>query len=95
MSARPRPALPLGQKDIEAAQRTLRLEAEAISALSAGLDDYFVEAVELVPVPGGWWSPVWARAVTSHARSRRPSLPPGAPAIYVHPGEASHGDLGC
>ncbi len=30
----------------------------------------------------------------SAARSRRPSPPPARPAYFVHPGEASHGDLG-
>ncbi len=95
MSARPRPALPLGQKDIEAAQRTLRLEAEAISALSAGLDDDFVEAVELVAqisgrvvVTGMGKSGHIARKIAATLAST------GTPAIYVHPGEASHGDLG-
>ncbi len=95
MSARPRSALPLGQKDIEAAQRTLRLEAEAISALSAGLDQNFVEAVELISqisgrvvVTGMGKSGHIARKIAATLAST------GTPAIYVHPGEASHGDLG-
>ncbi|MDJ0944052.1 MAG: KpsF/GutQ family sugar-phosphate isomerase [Kiloniellales bacterium] len=95
MSARPRPALPLASKDIEAAQRTLRLEAEAISALSAGLDDGFVEAVDLISkvqgrvvVTGMGKSGHIARKIAATLAST------GTPAIYVHPGEASHGDLG-
>ncbi|MCG8597451.1 MAG: KpsF/GutQ family sugar-phosphate isomerase [Kiloniellales bacterium] len=87
--------MPLGQKDIEAAQRTLRLEAEAISALSAGLDQSFVEAVDLISkVPGR--VVVTGMGKSGHiARKIAATLAStGTPALYVHPGEASHGDLG-
>ena len=77
--------MPLGQKDIEAAQRTLRLEAEAISALSAGLDQSFVEAVDLISkVPGrvvvtgmGKSGHIGTKIAATLHRDPRPRCPPG------------------
>src|SRR6266540_1398771 len=84
---------------IESAERTFEAEAGGISALSAairdGLGSAFVAAVELmhrakgrVIVTGMGKSGHIGRKVAATFAST------GTPAFFVHPGEASHGDLG-
>ena len=82
-------------RDLVAARRVLRLEAEALGAISAGLDERFALAVGTlaavtgrVIVTGMGKSGHIARKIASTMAST------GSPAQYVHPGEASHGDLG-
>jgi len=86
---------PAPAQDIEAARRVLRLEAEGLSALSAALDEDFVRAVDIlanargrVIVSGMGKSGHIARKIAATMAST------GTPAMFVHPGEASHGDLG-
>ena len=81
--------------DLSAARRVLDLEAEGLRLLSLGLDQSFVEAVDLlsnvegrVVVTGMGKSGHIARKIAATFAST------GTPALYVHPGEASHGDLG-
>jgi arabinose-5-phosphate isomerase len=81
--------------DIATARRVLAIEAEALSALSAGLGSEFVKAVELlenakgrVIVTGMGKSGHVARKIAATLAST------GRTAFYVHPAEASHGDLG-
>jgi len=81
--------------DVVAGRRVLRTEAEALSALAAALDDSFVRAVAQlsrisgrVVVTGMGKSGHVARKVAATLAST------GTPALFVHPGEASHGDLG-
>jgi arabinose-5-phosphate isomerase len=80
---------------VELARRTLRIEAEAIETLIYRLSDDFVRAVALilesqgrVIVSGMGKSGHIARKIAATLAST------GTPAYYVHPGEASHGDLG-
>jgi len=84
---------------IESALRTLEAEAEGIGALAAairdGLGRSFVAAVEMmrdargrVIVTGMGKSGHVGRKVAATFAST------GTPAFFVHPGEASHGDLG-
>jgi arabinose-5-phosphate isomerase len=84
---------------IESALRTLEAEAEGIGALAAairdGLGRSFVAAVELmrdargrVIVTGMGKSGHVGRKIAATFAST------GTPAFFVHPGEASHGDLG-
>ena len=84
---------------IESALRTLEVEAGGITALAAairdGLGRSFVAAVELIRgakgrviVTGMGKSGHVARKVAATFAST------GTPAFFVHPGEASHGDLG-
>jgi arabinose-5-phosphate isomerase len=82
-------------RDIEAAQRVLRLESEALRMLAGALDGNFSRAVSLlrdvtgrVVVSGMGKSGHIARKIAATLAST------GTPAHYVHPGEASHGDLG-
>ena len=86
---------PMGDGELHAARRVLRLEAQGIEALAAGLDDVFcrmldrLEAVDgRVIVTGMGKSGHIARKIAATFAST------GTPAQYVHPGEASHGDLG-
>ncbi|MCL2076370.1 MAG: KpsF/GutQ family sugar-phosphate isomerase [Betaproteobacteria bacterium] len=82
-------------RSVELAIRTLTIEAEAIEALISRIDTRFADAVELilhskgrVIVSGMGKSGHIARKVASTLSST------GTPAYFVHPGEASHGDLG-
>jgi arabinose-5-phosphate isomerase len=80
---------------LHSARRTLEIEARAVGALAARLDDSFTRAVELilacagrVVVSGMGKSGHVARKIASTLAST------GTPAFFVHPAEASHGDLG-
>jgi arabinose-5-phosphate isomerase len=77
------------------ARAVLEIEAQAISGLVARLDAHFVHAIELimsrrgrVMVSGIGKSGHIARKIASTLSST------GTPAYFVHPAEASHGDLG-
>lgn len=93
--ARTTPVDVLLDGDIAVAGRVLRLEAEALIDLAAGLDASFGRAVGLlggitgrVVVTGMGKSGHVARKIAATLAST------GTPALWVHPGEASHGDLG-
>ena len=80
---------------IELAQRTLQVEAEALSAMAANLGEEFVEAVKSVLacngkliVTGMGKSGLVGRKIAATLAST------GTPSFYLHPGEAFHGDLG-
>lgn len=82
-------------EQFEAARRVLELEADVILALSRSLDDRFVAALDIltavsgrVIVTGMGKSGHIARKIAATLAST------GTPSHYVHPGEASHGDLG-
>ena len=77
------------------ARRVLRIEAEAIQALTDRLDDQFVAALDLlaackgrVIVTGMGKSGIIARKIAATLSST------GTPAYFLHPAEAVHGDLG-
>ncbi len=81
--------------DVEVARRVLNLEAEGLHALAESLDGNFGQAVQLLAgakgriiVSGMGKSGHIARKIAATFAST------GAPAQFVHPGEASHGDLG-
>ena len=80
---------------LELAREVLEIEAAAIDALIAKLDGGFQRAVEIilncrgrVTVSGIGKSGHIARKIASTMAST------GTPAYFVHPAEASHGDLG-
>jgi arabinose-5-phosphate isomerase len=80
---------------LAAGRRVLRAEAEALSALAGALDGSFDRCVELlaatrgrVVVTGMGKSGHVARKIAATFAST------GTPSLYVHPAEASHGDLG-
>jgi len=77
------------------AREVLEIEAKAVSDLIASLDQRFVQAVDTilncsgrVVVSGIGKSGHIARKIASTLAST------GTPAFFVHPAEASHGDLG-
>lgn len=83
------------EKDLAAAQRVLQAEARALQALADALDATFSAAVEImasvdgrVIVTGMGKSGHVARKIAATMAST------GTPAFFVHPAEASHGDLG-
>lgn len=82
-------------QDIETARAVLVTEAEGLHALAAALDGAFARAVDLllgvtrrVVVSGMGKSGHVARKIAATLAST------GTPALFVHPAEASHGDLG-
>ena len=85
-----------GHKDaLELARRVLSIEADAVRALIERVDERFLAAVDLirqrsgrVVVSGIGKSGHIARKIASTMAST------GTPAYFVHPAEASHGDLG-
>ncbi len=85
----------LTEDSLKAGQRVVRREAEALEALAKTLDGGFSDAVELllnargrVIVCGMGKSGHIARKIAATFAST------GTPAHFVHPAEASHGDLG-
>ena len=77
------------------AQRVIRLEAAALESLAERLDERFSDAVRLVQGAGGrvivsgiGKSGIIARKIAATLTST------GTPAIFLHPVEGLHGDLG-
>jgi arabinose-5-phosphate isomerase len=83
------------ERAVELAREVLRIEAGAVAGLVSRLDGQFVAAVRLilacrgrVVVTGVGKSGHVGRKIASTLAST------GTPAFFVHPAEASHGDLG-
>jgi len=74
---------------------TLQIEAEAVAALAQRVDGGFVEAVRLLLACRGR-AVVMGMGKSGHiGRKLAATLAStGTPAMFVHPAEASHGDLG-
>ncbi len=94
MTSPPR-ALPPSNDVLNQARLTFEIEAQAVAALADRLDERFVQAVHLilqttgrVVVMGMGKSGHIGRKVAATLAST------GTPAFFVHPAEASHGDLG-
>jgi arabinose-5-phosphate isomerase len=83
------------RRTLESARRVLDIEASAVAALSARLDESFARAVELVLACRGR-TVVSGMGKSGHVASKIASTlaSTGTPAFFVHPAEASHGDLG-
>ena len=77
------------------AGRVLDIEARAVSALSERLDDRFVEACRLCAAVEGRVV-VTGMGKSGHIGSKIAATlaSTGTPAFFMHPAEASHGDLG-
>jgi len=80
---------------IEQAKRVLKIEAEAIFALTERINDSFVKAVDLVcsckgkvVVTGVGKSGLIGQKIASTLAST------GTPSFFMHPAEGIHGDLG-
>ena len=82
-------------RTLELAREVLNIEAAAVQALATRLDDNFLHAIDVilhckgrVIVSGMGKSGHIARKIAATFSST------GTPAYFVHPAEASHGDLG-
>lgn len=80
---------------LEAARKVLRIEAEAVQALNDRINGEFVRAVELilacngrVVVTGMGKSGLICQKIAATMAST------GTPALFLHPAEGVHGDLG-
>jgi len=80
---------------LEMARRVLKIEADAVAALIPRLDERFVRAVELlvecrgrVVLTGMGKSGFIAKKIAATLTST------GTPALYLHPADGLHGDLG-
>tara|TARA_B100001105_G_scaffold75097_1_gene59257 strand:+ start:231 stop:1232 length:1002 start_codon:yes stop_codon:yes gene_type:complete len=83
------------ERALRLAAETFEIEAEALLSIRSGLSSAFVDAVRLVlacrgrvVVMGMGKSGHVGRKIAATLAST------GTPAMFVHPGEASHGDLG-
>jgi arabinose-5-phosphate isomerase len=81
--------------DLDVARMVLETEAAALHALAYGLGEEFARAVDVlqaatgrIVVSGMGKSGHVARKIAATLAST------GAPALFIHPAEASHGDLG-
>jgi arabinose-5-phosphate isomerase len=88
-------SLSVSPRALELGRQVLDIEAAAVQALSTRLDDSFLHALDVilrcegrVIVSGMGKSGHIARKIAATMSST------GTPAYFVHPGEASHGDLG-
>lgn len=86
---------PSGPELLKAARQVVRQEAVAVGALEARIDDAFLQAVERIAaargrviVSGIGKSGIIARKIAATMTST------GTPAIFLHPVEGLHGDLG-
>jgi len=81
--------------DIQSAKRTIQKEIEALKVMENGLDDNLVKALDLIQslkgrlIVTGMGKPghIGCKIAATMAST-------GTPAFFVHPAEASHGDLG-
>ncbi len=85
----------LSSKSLDLARQVLRIEGDAVLALAERIDGAFLQALSLildchgrVIVSGMGKSGHIGRKIASTLAST------GTPAYFVHPAEASHGDLG-
>ncbi|MCB1668800.1 MAG: KpsF/GutQ family sugar-phosphate isomerase [Pseudomonadales bacterium] len=76
-------------------QRTIRMEAEAVTELEGRIGADFIRACELIMDCQGRVI-VTGMGKSGHIGSKIAATlaSTGTPAFFVHPGEASHGDLG-
>jgi arabinose-5-phosphate isomerase len=79
----------------ESALRAIAIERDAIDALSERIDDSFVKACEAIMACKGRVV-VTGMGKSGHIGNKIAATlaSTGTPAFFVHPGEASHGDLG-
>lgn len=80
---------------LESAHRTFRMEREALATLEGQLSEEFVSACRLILDNHGRVI-VTGMGKSGHIGNKIAATlaSTGTPAFYVHPGEASHGDMG-
>ena len=77
------------------ALQAIRIEREAIEALEGRIDDHFIKACEVIMACKGRVV-VTGMGKSGHIGNKIAATlaSTGTPSFFVHPGEASHGDLG-
>lgn len=81
--------------DLVAAREVINAESEALSVLSGSLDKNFSDAVDAITnVDGRVILSGMGKSGHIAAKIAATMASTGTPAQFVHPGEASHGDLG-
>ncbi len=80
---------------IESAKRAIQIETQAVAQLADRIDASFVKACDLIMACKGRVV-VTGMGKSGHIGSKIAATlaSTGTPAFFVHPGEASHGDLG-
>lgn len=80
---------------LRSAQRTIRMESAAVGALEARIGEDFQRACKLMLAVSGR-SVVTGMGKSGHIAGKIAATlaSTGTPAFFVHPGEASHGDMG-
>jgi len=80
---------------IDSARRTIRMEQESIGQLPDHLDDNFTRACQMIIQCRGRVV-VTGMGKSGHIGNKMAATlaSTGTPAFFVHPGEASHGDMG-
>lgn len=94
MTTRPLNAA-LAAQAVEAGRRTLALESAALSQMAGALGEDFARAVDLIAALKGRLI-CTGMGKSGHVAGKIAATlaSTGQPASFVHPGEASHGDLG-
>ena len=98
-------AKPAASEDVAVGRRVLLMEANGLAALAAGIDGAFTRAVDILMAVSG--SPAAATGIrgrvivsgigkSGHVARKIAATfaSTGTPSFFVHPSEASHGDLG-
>jgi arabinose-5-phosphate isomerase len=86
--------------DLESAARVLELEINGLQALAGSLGQSFIDALDILQgvalqkVPGRVVVMGMGKAGHVARKVAATMASTGTPAFFVHPGEASHGDLG-
>ncbi len=81
--------------DLDVARSVLATEAAGLRALAAALDDNSrARWTCSTGLPAESSCPAWANPATSRRKIAATLASTGTPALFVHPAEASHGDLG-
>ncbi|GAA5317694.1 MAG: arabinose-5-phosphate isomerase KdsD [Candidatus Pelagadaptatus aseana] len=80
---------------LTAGKRTIDIETKAVAALEARIDQHFIKACDLILTCKGRVI-VTGMGKSGHIGNKIAATlaSTGTPAFFVHPGEASHGDLG-
>ncbi|MBF0268319.1 MAG: KpsF/GutQ family sugar-phosphate isomerase [Alphaproteobacteria bacterium] len=83
------------QADLDSARRVLSLEAQALQSMAEGLDGAFLKALDILAAVAGRVV-VSGMGKSGHVGHKIAATlaSTGTPAVFVHPAEASHGDLG-
>lgn len=87
--------MPASMNYLESAERTLRMEIESLQSLHTHLDEGFIKACDLILACNGRVV-VTGMGKSGHIGNKIAATlaSTGTPAFFVHPGEASHGDMG-